>query len=1205
MLVYYVGPVDEPRNDGAGADAVQGRNEGGDPPGDPSDNSESNESRSSDTISLTPPPPTPPPTPAPPPPPPPPPPPSPPPVFPLPEDHPPGIDGTGTMPLRQRKVMCLLRRPLTLDPLDFCSKFKITKRQFIKWTDSCREVVQRIRELDHLAQGLLFLHKMLNNESFSSLAVDFVLKKKYCRKIFWKVLMGQYKTNMNVPRLLFNNATVDDQVNRLLTESFNSTPPLIQNIFRHFIDPSGRGRIPVVLLLDATYLAVQDSTDIYLHKSLFYGPKKDHIVKLVCLTNCIGKIVGMLPLACSQSPTCGDSFLVGHFVELEEASGGAQYFRTLLRGNNDFWVILVTDAGLVTRPSRAGVNVVGLEDVCIAENCLLLHTKSGEYFLERDETSGSLSKVPTRPELRTRQAHSIVVSRLVRNINEQAHAGLKQKVGLLGAKKIPRQFLYQVGSKLGTASGLREEDHQLPRLSIITCVGAGIYNLIHPGFSIKFLDRNSQIALAQIYCSRINLENPLDHMLTWNTRLDRNISSGFQSAYVRDLNITNNLGFPLLPRELFNPLVFDVTGGPAPLIGACGILSYMSFRSIKEQNPQFTVTEVQEAISLPQDTALQYFVQNSAPEGWNSDIFGTFQVCTLVRMRCPPSHKSDSSPANWKFAVVAFSDSPDQRLSIRGPLSQILFWGCFGCPSDMGLMRTCKHVASLLMVLSFQYAFVPKTLSVGLLNPKAAPGSQTTHILPETNAGGWTDQSLGSERISRDTRQNNLLYQTGSNLGTQLPPPATSSLPSSSAPNPTTATDQGQPPSTSSPPVTSPNPTPPASYQSSPTSSSPPVLTPTVEDTMPSGPTQTPTAEDPTPSVSTNTEPNNQDIPADSNNNPCPEDPELLDLINSVDSARAFPIPKSSSFVRGQHFSVSELQHSGLLNMDGACCYMNSVLLLLHRLGIRDYILDNEYCSSSVTRNYKRSIITKVVKEALHALPSSQAFSVRNLIAAWQHIGLQPLIQLGVHEDAQEVLSILLNNLLLKIPRAETEQLLTKFQGQLTCRNTSDCSDFEFADFFDGQSDVSPFMHVIGVENDDNPVNIREKLSEFLTGTFNSRCKAIMCRKRLRAARIKVKPGKYTIVALNRNASNQSKALQKVDFSPHLPEVDSISKEPIAVISHAGSVASGHYIVYSKIDGVWFLNDDSKRLIRCQFSPFDQSHLYRETADIIVFKNKD
>ena len=159
-------------------------------------------------------------------------------------------------------------------------------------------------------------------------------------------------------------------------------------------------------------------------------------------------------------------------------------------------------------------------------------------------------------------------------------------------------------------------------------------------------------------------------------------------------------------------------------------------------------------------------------------------------------------------------------------------------------------------------------------------------------------------------------------------------------------------------------------------------------------------------------------------------------------------------------------------------------------------------------------------------MPTIQPFSLRNLIAGWHHVDIQPLIQVGVYEDAQEVLSTLLNNLLLKVARAESERVLTKFQGQPTCRNTRDCVDFEFADFFIGQSDVSPFIHVIGVENDDDhPVKVREKLSSFLTETFESRCKSIMCKKKLRGAKMKAEPGKYTIVALNRNAQNQSKGM--------------------------------------------------------------------------------
>ena len=92
----------------------------------------------------------------------------------------------------------------------------------------------------------------MNNASLSELSVDFVLSESAVNKIFWKVAMHQYKNNLNIPRLIYNGAPVNEQVNRLLSESSTSTPPLIQTIFRNFEDPVGQSRIPVVLLLDAT-----------------------------------------------------------------------------------------------------------------------------------------------------------------------------------------------------------------------------------------------------------------------------------------------------------------------------------------------------------------------------------------------------------------------------------------------------------------------------------------------------------------------------------------------------------------------------------------------------------------------------------------------------------------------------------------------------------------------------------------------------------------------------------------------------------------------------------------------------------------------------------------------------------------------------------------------------------------------------------------
>ena len=793
----------------------------------------------------------------------------------------------------------------------------------------------------------------------------------------------------------------------------------------------------------------------------------------------------------------------------------------------------------------------------------------------------------------------------------------------------------------------------------------GIYNGIHPGFSIKFIDRCSQIALAQIYCSRINLENPLDYAIVWNCQLDRNSSRGFHTLTVGELNATTILNFPLLPQQLFNPLVFDVTGGPAPILGASGILSYMSFRLIKEQNPQFSVHEVQEAICLSNDIPLQYFIQDSEPLNWNTDIFGSFRPCTVVRMRCPPSHKSDSNPANWKFAVIVFSDIPNQRLMIRGPLSKILFWKCFGCPSEMGLMRTCKHTTALLMVLGFQYAFSPKTLSVSLLNPKAAPGCQTTGILPETSTGGWALDSLGSERISQDTRRNNILYTSnnqshpsstahvvGLGVRNSLSQTVTSvynrtqdcqsvptqicvdSITRSASSTVTSFVQCVQSVNVSRTQATSAV----CNTVSSLTSISIPAIIPSSSalQVVPSGPNvlsstdnllstlcvnsvaengngtsvvHTAVSMTDNHMITTTSTAGDYQILTSSvvlnNNHRCGADREVIELMRVIDPNLLFPIPRSSQYTTMQDFQFIHLQQKGLLNVNGTSCYMNTIILLLHKIGMKFHILDNAYLSSSITRNYGRSLITKLIKQVLEALPSSMSFSIVNVIAAWQHLNLQAQISLGVSEDAAEVLASLLNNLLLKVGRSSTGRLLTKFRGQLTCRKTRDCVQFELADSYVGQADVSPYLHVVGVDStNDHPIKLRDRLHNFITSTFDSQCQAIMCKKRVRGARIEVEKGKYTLIGLNRNNENRAKALNKVDLADHSPEVNGLSYNPVAVISHVGSMTSGHYIIYSKVNGHWYLNDDNKSMLRCQSSPFEQNYSENETADIIVFENE-
>jgi uncharacterized UBP type Zn finger protein len=281
-------------------------------------------------------------------------------------------------------------------------------------------------------------------------------------------------------------------------------------------------------------------------------------------------------------------------------------------------------------------------------------------------------------------------------------------------------------------------------------------------------------------------------------------------------------------------------------------------------------------------------------------------------------------------------------------------------------------------------------------------------------------------------------------------------------------------------------------------------------------------------------------------------------MLGIVDPNNNFPLPVSVAIVNPLQFSYGDLQHCGLVN-DGCSCYMISIIHLLHRVGALNHMLDVEYCNVAVTRNQGKSFITNMFRRILQIIPSRSPFSPRNLVAGWEYLGLQPGISVGAYEDAQEVLGTVLNNLLLKIPRSESDKIFTKYQGRLLCQKTRDCQNVVLTDNYIGQSDSSPFIHVIGLDQEDcHPIKLREKLHQFCSSSFNSRCQAIMCRKKIRDAKIHVSPGRFTVVSLNRSRMNQSKMMNKVDItSPH-SEVDQFCQEPVVVISHGGSLASGH-----------------------------------------------
>ena len=106
--------------------------------------------------------------------------------------------------------------------------------------------------------------------------------------------------------------------------------------------------------------------------------------------------------------------------------------------------------------------------------------------------------------------------------------------------------------------------------------------------------------------------------------------------------------------------------------------------------------------------------------------------------------------------------------------------------------------------------------------------------------------------------------------------------------------------------------------------------------------------------------------------------------------------------------------------------------------------------------------------------------------------------------------------------------------------------------------------------------------------------------------------GKFTGLAINRRdytdeeGVNVPKALTQVTDtpSPHLWGQPFV-RELVAVVAHKGSINSGHWICYSKVEdggGTWYVNSDRAPGQQTLYHPLKHNRK-NETADLLIFKN--
>ena len=572
----------------------------------------------------------------------------------LPDDFQPGSDGLGACSIQQLRAACYFRQPWKYSDSDIQNFLRMTKRQFFDLILTCVGAEHRASSLIIFAQGFLMQYKLCHNLSFRQIGTLFGLTThKVARDIFDRQLTNQYLTNCNIPAIIFNGQPNQPEIDKLLREAFFRTPMFFRVLVKDFLDPTGRNRTPVIFNIDGTYIDIEGSADLEMNKHMFYAPRSGHTAKWINFTCMAPKFVGVLPIASSQTPSSGDGLLLSTHLQLEDnQQGAAQYIRTMLRGNDRYFVILVCDAGFVVevpnRPAEARVpNFIDLDTVCSQEGCFLLHTsnKHKRYHLSKN-SDGKVEKVPWTCGNPSLDENVVKFTRILRKPQEQIHAALKQKSKILDQRHLWNGSLLPFNNRKLRLLGLPQEYRNIPKLNIIATVCCSLLNSHHPGFHPRYMSGPQEIRAANLFIKRMFVKNPLLHNI-WPIDFTKTRGSGaeWRELTFGSLETNDIVDFPKLDEGSINPIALELTSGPHSIIRGNQVLTYMGQLLLKGRNLTREET-IRELENFPNGWKLNYteikapddFQPSSdqprwIPTWWDEDSFGPWHDLKLVKCK--------------------------------------------------------------------------------------------------------------------------------------------------------------------------------------------------------------------------------------------------------------------------------------------------------------------------------------------------------------------------------------------------------------------------------------------------------------------------------------------------------------------------------------------------------------------------------------------
>ena len=562
--------------------------------------------------------------------------------------------------------------------------------------------------------------------------------------------------------------------------------PLHRALAARIRDPTGRNRRCILINVDGSYIDIEGMSDIELQKFFFYPPRSGHVCKFLNFTTMDGKIVMLLPITTSHSPGSGDGFQVQRFVGLEDDGPSESSLRNLLRGDDQNFVCIVSDAGFVVRLRNQPTNIndcPNLSELCDQDDVKAVHLHTSTtfegYILVMDQ-DGMFIKVKydeldvtDLASMKTKIENTIKFTRLLRMVQENIHASLKRTLAFFNAKKFNNKYLKPFAKAELKQYRFPPSHQHIPKLSVFIVVGCSILNEIHPGYRPLYLSEEDQGPMAECIIRRMPLENPLLYEEMWP--LDFSVKkegNGWQVVKVAILEYVNEdfLHFPLPLNDDFRKAAIFLVGGIHALLKTSDVLTYINKLYYKD-SPITPEELLRRCSAFPDHMEILYtkiktpddFVPTEetpkwVPDWWDEDLFGEWHDCTVAKCLIPPTMKSASVKANFHTVIICYGNEPSDRLGVLPPFDRIYAWRCMNCPSKTGIVAMDKHCATLFCALAFRHTYVSKARLATVLNPVATDSRQGLIIMPPSDQSSNIPANIPRKNPG-DTRLNNPFYQ--------------------------------------------------------------------------------------------------------------------------------------------------------------------------------------------------------------------------------------------------------------------------------------------------------------------------------------------------------------------------------------------------------------------------------------------------------------